>query len=92
MDIFNSEYANDAPLRVSYHNGNHYNAVIDPENPTVGLGLGLPELNTGSSDPSQVEKALEMSEMEQIEKVIHFFPHISLLKHTIYFNILLGND
>jgi OTU domain-containing protein 5 len=31
------------PIRLSYHNGCHYNSVVDPKNHHVGLGLGLPE-------------------------------------------------
>jgi len=68
LDIFNSEYPSDAPIRVSYHNGNHYNAVIDPQNPTFGVGLGLPDLKPGDADRMQMEKAVELSEAELLEK------------------------
>ena len=30
------------PLRLSYHNNNHYNSIYDPKNPSIGVGLGLP--------------------------------------------------
>ena len=37
INIFQSEYrSGNAPIRVSYHGGNHYNAVIDPEEASVG--------------------------------------------------------
>ena len=29
------------PIRLSYHGNVHYNSIIDPYNPTVGVGLGL---------------------------------------------------
>ena len=44
-------------LRLSYHDGNHYNAVIDPLVPTAGLGLGLPGLEPGLADRMQLEQA-----------------------------------
>lgn len=48
VNIFQEQYQTDnAPIRLSYHNRNHYNAVIDPENPSVGVGLGLPDLKPG---------------------------------------------
>jgi OTU domain-containing protein 5 len=44
MNIFNGSYTTDnPPILLSYHGGNHYNSVIDPNNPSVGVGLGLPE-------------------------------------------------
>ena len=48
LNIFQTEYQDDSPpIRLSYHNGNHYNSVIDPLNPSVGVGLGLPNLQPG---------------------------------------------
>ena len=36
MNIFHAEYkTSDPPIRLSYHDGNHYNAVIDPLLPTA---------------------------------------------------------
>lgn len=31
------------PIRLSYHRGCHYNSVVDPKEPQVGTGLGLPD-------------------------------------------------
>jgi len=54
LNIFHAEYkTQDAPIRLSYHDGNHYNAVIDPIVPTAGLGLGLPGLQSGLADKMQ---------------------------------------
>ena len=44
INIFHSRSSNsdeNPPLRLSYHGSIHYNSVIDPYNPTVGVGLGL---------------------------------------------------
>lgn len=49
INIFHAEYySQDAPyIRLYYQNGNHYDAIIDPKNPTFGVGLGLPGLKPG---------------------------------------------
>lgn len=42
INIFHSSYKTDyEPIRVSYHSGVHYNAVLNPNKPSVGVGLGL---------------------------------------------------
>lgn len=62
INIFQSEYkTSDIPIRLSYHDGNHYNAVIDPFLPTAGLGLGLPGLQPGLADRNQVQSAVDES-------------------------------
>lgn len=50
------------PIRLSYHDGNHYNAVIDPLLPTAGLGLGLPGLKPGLADTLQMAQAVKESD------------------------------
>lgn len=63
LNIFHAEYkTQDAPIRLSYHDGNHYNAVIDPLVPTAGLGLGLPGLQPGLADKLQMAKAVAESD------------------------------
>jgi len=63
LNIFHSEYkTDDAPIRLSYHDGNHYNAVVDPLVPTAGLGLGLPGLQPGLADKLQMSKAVAESD------------------------------
>ncbi|XP_039268612.2 OTU domain-containing protein 5-A-like [Styela clava] len=49
------------PIRVSYHQNSHYNAVIDPYKATIGVGLGLPSLNPGMVDKGMLNSALEAS-------------------------------
>jgi len=63
LNIFHAEYkTGDVPIRLSYHDGNHYNAVIDPLAPTAGLGLGLPDLQPpGYADKMQMDKAMAES-------------------------------
>mmetsp|Transcript_11380 Transcript_11380/g.21289 ORF Transcript_11380/g.21289 Transcript_11380/m.21289 type:complete len:263 (+) Transcript_11380:159-947(+) len=51
INIFQSDYkTSDVPIRLAYHDANHYNAIIDPFLPTAGLGLGLPCLEPGLAD------------------------------------------
>jgi len=74
INIFHAEYkTSDAPIRLSYHDGNHYNAVIDPVCPTAGLGLGLPGLQPGLADKMQlkeaVEENLQIQEKHDFEKM-----------------------
>mmetsp|Transcript_15464 Transcript_15464/g.39476 ORF Transcript_15464/g.39476 Transcript_15464/m.39476 type:complete len:379 (-) Transcript_15464:319-1455(-) len=54
INLFHSAYNTDAPpLMLSYHNANHYNAVINPENPCIGIGLGI-----GIKQPAEVESEM----------------------------------
>ena len=65
LNIFHKEYkTSDAPIRLSYHDNNHYNAVTDPSNPTAGLGLGLPGLQPGLADKLQVAAATTESDLQ----------------------------
>lgn len=36
-----------SPIRLSYHQEGHYNAVVDPYEPNIGVGLGLPNYQPG---------------------------------------------
>ncbi|GKY96537.1 hypothetical protein MPSEU_000613200 [Mayamaea pseudoterrestris] len=70
LNIFQKEYATqDEAIRLSYHDGNHYNAVVDPLKPTAGLGLGMPGLKIGLADQLQVSKAVAESDLaaDQLE-------------------------
>ena len=55
------------PLRLTYHGRNHYNVLFDPNEPDVGVGLGLPGLQPGLADAMQMNSALEASEQEGLE-------------------------
>ncbi|EDO27268.1 predicted protein, partial [Nematostella vectensis] len=42
INIFHSSHKTDnEPIRLSYHNNIHYNSVINPNKPSVGVGLGI---------------------------------------------------
>lgn len=56
------------PLRLSYHGRNHYNVIFDPAQPDVGVGLGLPGLQPGLADKSQLDAAKLESEQAAIER------------------------
>ncbi|KAM7355704.1 deubiquitinating enzyme A isoform 2-T2 [Cochliomyia hominivorax] len=68
INIFNSEQSNNgyAPLRLSYQRGSHYNAIIDPYNATVGVGLGL----AGYKPELQTKEAVRLSEQLEIEQTM----------------------
>ena len=75
MNIFHEEYkTSDPPIRLSYHDGNHYNAIIDPLIPTAGLGLGLPGLKVGLADKMQITKAItesdQLADQLELERVL----------------------
>ena len=58
-----------APIRLSYHRGVHYNSVVDPYNATIGVGLGLPGNHPGLADKNILSEAARQSEDIQIEQV-----------------------
>ncbi len=70
INIFHSEYkgVGDAPIRLCYMDGNHYDAVIDPLLPTAGLGLCLPGLQPGLADKLQLEEAKKKSSESALEE------------------------
>jgi len=71
LNIFHNQYSTDSlPIRLSYHNGNHYNSVVDPNMPSVGVGLGLPNLQPGLADKMQMDQAMKESENVQMEELL----------------------
>lgn len=71
INIFQSDYKDQFPIRLSYHDGNHYNAIIDPLVPTAGLGLGMPGLKPGLADQLQLSNAVIRSdEDEDVERAL----------------------
>lgn len=70
INIFQSELkTSDLPIRLSYEDGNHYNAIIDPYTPTAGLGLGLADLRPGLADKQQLDKAKIESDQFYMKKM-----------------------
>lgn len=50
------------PIRLCYHRGVHYNSLVDPNNASLGVGLGLPGLKPGMADKNMVRDALAQSD------------------------------
>ena len=50
------------PIRLCYHRGVHYNSLVDPNNASLGVGLGLPGLKPGLADKNMVRDALVQSD------------------------------
>ena len=50
------------PIRLCYHRGVHYNSLVDPNNASLGVGLGLPGLKPGINDKNTVSEALKHSD------------------------------
>lgn len=51
---------------MSYQRGSHYNAILDPYNATVGIGLGL----AGYKPELQTKEAVRLSEQLEIEQTM----------------------
>jgi OTU domain-containing protein 5 len=62
VNLFHGDYAAANPLRLAYHGACHYSALIDPQAPTVGVGLGLPGLEPGAADRAHLQTAIRDSE------------------------------
>jgi OTU domain-containing protein 5 len=70
LNLFQEEYRTDnPPMRLSYHCGNHYNSVYDPNHPTFGVGIGLPGLQSGT-DKQGVKDAVQESERQVLNSEI----------------------
>lgn len=99
VNLFHGQYSTDnPPIRLSYHNRNHYNSVIDPNNPAVGVGLGLPQLQPGVclcsvyrlywlysqlADKMLLKEAIDRSEAEEMEEqLVTEYKNISELELT----------
>ncbi|CAG0920686.1 unnamed protein product [Notodromas monacha] len=71
INTFHGEQVTDnPPIRLSYHRNVHYNAIVDPWAPTVGIGLGLPEYKPGAAEKSLVHDALHQSETTALEQAM----------------------
>eukprot|EP01094_Clydonella_sp_ATCC50884_P009433 TRINITY_DN1896_c0_g3_i3.p1 TRINITY_DN1896_c0_g3~~TRINITY_DN1896_c0_g3_i3.p1 ORF type:complete len:159 (-),score=33.25 TRINITY_DN1896_c0_g3_i3:43-519(-) len=71
LNVFHGSYATaEPPIRLSYHDGNHYNAVIDPNNATIGVGLGMPSLEPGLADHNALAQGVQVSEQDHIEHMM----------------------
>merc|ERR1719460_2675528 len=58
------------PIRLCYHRGVHYNSLVDPNNASLGVGLGLPGLKPGINDKNTVREALKRSDNTLTEQMM----------------------
>ncbi|XP_065166242.1 OTU domain-containing protein 5-B isoform X3 [Atheta coriaria] len=71
INIFNSPRLNaDEPIRLSYHRMCHYNSICNPNNPSVGVGLGLPAYHTIDLNRRRMVDAVRASEDIMIEQTM----------------------
>jgi OTU domain-containing protein 5 len=59
-----------APIHLSYHNGSHYNALIDLDAPAVGVGLGLAAYEPAAEREQQLKAAAASSEATALEETV----------------------
>jgi len=55
------------PIHLSYHSGNHFNALLDLDRPSVGVGLGLPAYDPGAEREREFKSAALASEVVDSE-------------------------
>lgn len=72
INIFNGPNIinSNEPIRLSYHRMCHYNSISNPNNPSVGVGLGLPNYHTIDLDRRRFNDAVRASEELLIEQVL----------------------
>lgn len=71
INIFNGpRISSDEPIRLSYHRMCHYNSISNPNNPSVGVGLGLPSYHTTDLDRRRTIDAVRASEELLIEQTM----------------------
>lgn len=74
VNIFGLEQIKEGvePLRLLYQRGSHYNAILNPYKPAVGLGLGLSGYRIVEESPNvkHLRDAVRMSEDLEIEQTM----------------------
>jgi len=58
------------PIRLSYHGNVHYNSIINPYAPAVGVGLGLAGYKPVLADRMLLSKVIRNSEEEELEEAM----------------------
>ena len=59
-----------APIRLCYYRLCHYNSMVDPFKPTIGVGLDLPGYSPGSADRNQMKQAVKNSDSDLVERTM----------------------
>jgi OTU domain-containing protein 5 len=71
-NVFQNEYKG-APIRLSYHDRNHYNSIVDPNDPRIGEGL-LPDYKTREQiEHDLIRRVKEVSDRDQLENELGRF-------------------
>lgn len=74
LEIFQGTSAKaSAPIRLLFVNDNHFDAILDPQHPSVGVGLGVCGLEDApavSLDKKTVDRVMQESERDFLEKDI----------------------
>lgn len=74
VNIFGLEQIKEGvePLRLLYQRGSHYNAILNPYKPTVGIGLGLSGYRITDESPNvkHMQDAVRLSEDLEIEQTM----------------------
>ena len=70
MNSTGSDSHLNAPIRLCYHRGVHYNSIIDPHKATIGVGLGLPGMIPGAADRNLLTQAYRASEDVLVERTM----------------------
>ncbi|XP_020964361.1 OTU domain-containing protein 5 isoform X1 [Arachis ipaensis] len=88
INIFQRSYNTDTPpIRLSYHHGHHYNSLVDPRRPTVGIGLGFSSLRGTNVDKDQVKAAIIAQQNNQIDNALlaegRFYSDLELTEKEI---------
>ncbi|KAL3290291.1 hypothetical protein HHI36_023636 [Cryptolaemus montrouzieri] len=58
------------PIRLSYHRMCHYNSISNPNKPSVGVGLGIPNYHPVDVDRRRFNEAIRASEELLIEQTM----------------------
>ncbi|XP_021720524.1 OTU domain-containing protein 5-like [Chenopodium quinoa] len=88
INIFHGNYDTDVPpIRLSYHNGNHYNSLVDPCRLSVGAGLGFSCLRGRNVDKDQVKAAIKAQQDQQLDNALlaegRFYSDLELTEKEI---------
>ena len=68
--VTNTNVKPNAPMLLCYHRECHYNSLVDPHRPTIGVGLGLPGYSPGSADRNLVSQAVKANDESLVERTM----------------------
>jgi len=69
-NVKSESHVNSVPMRLCYHRAVHYNSIVDPNKPDIGVGLGLPNYSPRAHDRNTIGQALKKSEEDAVEKAM----------------------